>query len=250
MPQSKPSFFQQHPILTGLASGFIGSWIFNQFFGDHTAHHDANATQSEGAESESDWMGTLFDLLAVGLIAFGGLMLFRRWREKQNPTPPTTSEVTPAQPFDTSTLKENPFRAVYGSTSHASSATAIGNEDATNLFLEVQKGWSSGDMNALRFITTPEMATYFNEALTENISQGVINTLSNLSVNNIEHIESWSEGTLSYSSLKIAFSMVDQTLNRQGECVAGGSEPTTGEEIWTFVTSANGNWVLSAIEQV
>src|SRR6266852_151384 len=49
------SFFQRHPFLTGLAGGFIGSWLFG---------HAGFAADGGAAGSG---MGTLLELLIIGL---------------------------------------------------------------------------------------------------------------------------------------------------------------------------------------
>jgi len=44
----------------------------------------------------------------------------------------------------------------------------------------VQKAYSDEDLNALRAMTTPEMASYFTSDLAENARRGLINKLSNV----------------------------------------------------------------------
>src|SRR6266513_2704960 len=54
------SFFQRHPFLTGLAGGFIGSWLFG---------HSGWAAGEEGASSAS-MFGMLLQLLIIGLLIY------------------------------------------------------------------------------------------------------------------------------------------------------------------------------------
>jgi len=45
-------------------------------------------------------------------------------------------------------------------------------------------------------------------------------------------------------------SLVDQTIERaSGRVVEGDATPQEVVEIWTFMRSRGGNWVLSAIQQ-
>src|SRR6202008_488753 len=59
------SFFQRHPFLTGLAGGFIGSWLFG---------HSGYAADGTSAGSA---MGTLLEFLIIGVLIYFALRLFR-----------------------------------------------------------------------------------------------------------------------------------------------------------------------------
>jgi len=62
------SFFQRHPFMTGLAGGFIGSWLFG---------HSGWAA-GEGGGSGASMLGTLLQLLIIGLLIYFAVRLFRR----------------------------------------------------------------------------------------------------------------------------------------------------------------------------
>src|ERR1700737_1295364 len=59
------SFFQRHPFLTGLAGGFIGSWLFG---------HMGYAADGTGGGSG---LGMILQLLIVGLLIYFAIRLFR-----------------------------------------------------------------------------------------------------------------------------------------------------------------------------
>src|SRR6266446_7190881 len=61
------SFFQRHPFLTGLAGGFIGSWLFG---------HTGWAAGGEGGSAGS-MMGMLLQILIIGLLIYFAFRLFR-----------------------------------------------------------------------------------------------------------------------------------------------------------------------------
>ncbi|HEX7199145.1 MAG TPA: hypothetical protein VF213_06690, partial [Dongiaceae bacterium] len=61
------SFFQRHPFLTGLAGGFIGSWLFG---------HSGWAA-GEGGGSSASMLGMLLQLLIIGLLIYFAVRLFR-----------------------------------------------------------------------------------------------------------------------------------------------------------------------------
>ncbi|ACK51141.1 import inner membrane translocase subunit Tim44 [Methylocella silvestris BL2] len=118
----------------------------------------------------------------------------------------------------------------------------------------VQKAYSDEDMNALRALSTPEMASYFAEELGENARKGVVNKLSKVEFLQGDLAEAWSEANGDYASVAMRFSMIDQTLDRAtGRLVAGDpSAPQQATEIWTFTRRSGGgaqDWKLSGIQQ-
>src|SRR5262252_9137932 len=60
------SFFQRHPFLTGLAGGFIGSWLFGH-----------SGWAAGGAGSGASMLGGLLQLLIIGLIIYFVVRLVR-----------------------------------------------------------------------------------------------------------------------------------------------------------------------------
>src|SRR5215831_4956759 len=59
------SFFQRHPFLTGLAGGFLGSWLFGH------SGYAADGTSTGSA------MGVLLEFLIIGLLIYFVVRLFR-----------------------------------------------------------------------------------------------------------------------------------------------------------------------------
>jgi len=114
----------------------------------------------------------------------------------------------------------------------------------------VQDGWSRQDLNALRALVTPEMLGYFSEQLAEQASRGVRNEVTNVRLLQGDLAQAWSEGGREYASVAMRFSMVDVTVDASGRIVDGNpSEHVTATELWTFVRSPGGRWILSAIQQ-
>ncbi|HVY15383.1 MAG TPA: TIM44-like domain-containing protein [Rhodopila sp.] len=114
----------------------------------------------------------------------------------------------------------------------------------------IQAAWSAQDLNALRAMATPEMVGYFNEQLSEQASRGVRNTVSDVTLVSGDLAQAWAEGGREYATVAMRFQMIDVTLDNTGRVVDGSpSEHVTATEIWTFVRSAGGHWVLSAIQQ-
>jgi len=115
---------------------------------------------------------------------------------------------------------------------------------------DTQAAWSRHDLNALSDTTTPEMLSYFSEQLSEQTSQGVRNEVSDVRLLQGDLAQAWSEGSREYATVAMRFSMIDVTRDRTGHIVDGSpNEHVNATELWTFVRSPGGRWILSAIQQ-
>jgi predicted lipid-binding transport protein (Tim44 family) len=62
--------------------------------------------------------------------------------------------------------------------------------------------------------------------------------------------QAWAEQGRDYATVAMKFSMVDITVDATGRVVDGNpNEHVTATELWTFVRSRGGRWILSAIQQ-
>ncbi len=114
----------------------------------------------------------------------------------------------------------------------------------------IQDAWSRQDLNALRAMATPEMLGYFNEQLSEQASRGVRNEVTDVRLLQGDLAQAWSEGNREYATVAMRFSMIDVTRDGYGRVVDGSpGEHVTATEVWTFVRSPGGRWILSAIQQ-
>ncbi|MGI4978682.1 MAG: Tim44 domain-containing protein [Janthinobacterium lividum] len=115
---------------------------------------------------------------------------------------------------------------------------------------DVQAAWSGGNIAALQRLATPEMVSYFGEQLAEQASQGVRNTVTAVNLDRGDLSEAWSEGAREYATVAMRFSMLDVTVDGSGRVVDGSaSERVTVTELWTFLRTRGGRWLLSAIQQ-
>ena len=121
----------------------------------------------------------------------------------------------------------------------------------------VQDAWGHGDLGRLRQVMTPEMLGYFSEELTRNTSEGVQNIVSDVRLLQGDITESWDEGDLKYATAYMKWSAIDYVarLGRSPgspDYIVSGDpkRPTEAEEVWTFVRQRQGNWLLSAVQQV
>lgn len=115
----------------------------------------------------------------------------------------------------------------------------------------VQTAYGREDLNALREAATPEMVSYFAQDLAQNNSRGVVNRLSDVRFLQGDLAESWREGALEYATVAMRFSLIDTLVERaSGRVIEGDpARPSEATELWTFVRSRGGRWMLSAIQQ-
>jgi predicted lipid-binding transport protein (Tim44 family) len=231
------SFFQRHPFLTGLAGGFIGSWLFG---------HSGWAAGESGASGASV-LGMLVQLLIIGLLIYFAVRLFRgrvfaNGRGGGSGWPPRS--VGAAAP-----AARNRGREINLGDADLKAFQAI--------HAAVQEAWSAGDLARMRRLMTPEMLGYFSEELTRNTSQGVRNIVSDVELLKGELTESWEEGDLQYATAYLRWRAIDYIV-RLGRApgdpdglVSGDPRtPVEAEEMWTFVRRRGGDWLLSAIQQI
>jgi predicted lipid-binding transport protein (Tim44 family) len=130
---------------------------------------------------------------------------------------------------------------------------AIGSGDYQQfeeLLKGIQAAWSAHDLNGLQAMATPEMVSYFADQLSEQVSRGVRNSVTDVNLVSGDLAQAWSERGRDYATVAMRFSMIDVTRDAAGRVVDGSpDEHVTATEIWTFVRSGGGHWILSAIQQ-
>jgi predicted lipid-binding transport protein (Tim44 family) len=120
-----------------------------------------------------------------------------------------------------------------------------------SLLSDIQTAYGKGDLARLRSLATPEMLGYFSEQLAGNASRGVENKVEAVKLEQGDLSEAWSEAGLDYATVAMRFSMIDVTRNiADGRIVEGSDrDRTEATEVWTFLRSRGGQWILSAIQQ-
>jgi predicted lipid-binding transport protein (Tim44 family) len=118
------------------------------------------------------------------------------------------------------------------------------------LLMGIQAAWSAHDLSGLQAMATPEMVSYFSEQLSEQVSRGVRNVVNDVRLVSGDLSQAWAEDGREYATVAMRFSMIDVTRDTAGRVVDGSpNEHVTETEIWTFVRSRGGHWILSAIQQ-
>jgi predicted lipid-binding transport protein (Tim44 family) len=234
----RPGFMARNPFLSGLMGGILGAGLFGMLFGG-------------GFGGGAGMFGMLVQLLLIGGVAYLAVRLFRGWSAARvQPAGPSQAYMAPPA------LTEAPMARSAGPllVGGAAAQLAITTEDYTafeSLLSEVQAAYSKGDLVTLRSTATPEMLGYFSEQLSGNASRGVENKVEAVKLEQGDLSEAWSEAGLDYATVAMRFSMIDVTRNIADSRIVEGSdrERTEATEVWTFLRSRGGKWILSAIQQ-
>jgi predicted lipid-binding transport protein (Tim44 family) len=120
---------------------------------------------------------------------------------------------------------------------------------------EVQDAYSNENLDQLRRIATPEMASYFAEELDGTARRGQVNRLSGIKLLQGNLSEAWRESSAEYATVAMRFSLIDVMVDRSsGQIVSGDpNRPDEATELWTFVRPVGAGpdaWKLSGIQQV
>jgi predicted lipid-binding transport protein (Tim44 family) len=237
-PATQPGFFGRG-LLGGLAGGFLGAGLFGLLFG---------YGMFGGLGGIASILGLI---LQVGLVVLIARFLWSMWARRQ---PAYASG--PAQ-------RDAPGTGGFGGMGGfgfggGSAGPTGGKVDVTSadfdtferLLGEIQTEFSKEDLAALRARATPEMVSYFSEQLSENASRGVVNKVSDVKLLQGDLAEAWREGNVEYATVAMRYGLVDRTVERSsGRLVDGSESPQEVTELWTFMRSGSGNWLLSAIQQ-
>jgi predicted lipid-binding transport protein (Tim44 family) len=191
--------------------------------------------------------GFLGFLLQIGLIVLAVSLLVRWFRRRQSPAFAggpnifARGDAADARPMGGFAGPAGPPPIQIGEQDY---------QTFERLLQNVQAAWSRHDLNALSAMVTPEMLGYFNEQLTDQASHGARNEVSDVRLLQGDLAQAWREGSREYASVAMRFSMIDVTRDASGRVIDGSLlEHVTVTELWTFVRSSGGQWVLSAIQQ-
>jgi len=239
-PAQGGSFFSRHPFMSGLMGGLLGAGLFGMLFGG-------------GFGGFAGMAGMLGLLLQVALIGGLGYLAWRLFKGRTQAAQPAYAGAVPRTtepPMARANLLTGGGAAAAGS----APGLAVSAEDFKTFesrLVDIQAAYSRGDLAALRTLVTPEMLGYFSEELSENASRGLENKVDAVKLEQGDLSEAWSEGAIDYATVAMRFSMIDVTRRiADGSLVEGNAEVRTeATEVWTFLRSRGGNWILSAIQQ-
>jgi predicted lipid-binding transport protein (Tim44 family) len=77
----------------------------------------------------------------------------------------------------------------------------------------------------------------------------VLNRISDVKLLQGDLSEAWREGNAEFATVAMRYSLNDETVDRaSGRVIEGGPDEAT--EVWTFMRTRGGAWLLSAVQQV
>ena len=242
-------FMSRNPFMSGLMGGMLGAGLMGMMFGGGLGG---------GLSGGAGFLGLLIQLALIGGIGYLAYRLYRSW--SANRAQPAGMAHAYAAPAMNATPRLSNGPELAGGSFGASMAggaqpqLAIATEDYQafeGLLSGIQTAYSKGDLAALRGLATPEMVGYFSEELSANASRGVENRCEAVKLEQGDLAEAWSEGAMDYATVAMRFSMIETTRQIADGRIVEGNEQVRTEvtEVWTFLRSGGGKWILSAIQQ-
>jgi predicted lipid-binding transport protein (Tim44 family) len=241
---AQPAGFFNRPFMPALMGGLIGMGIGGLLFG--------GGLFGEGGLGAMGFGGIVGLLLQLALVFFIVRLAMNFFRNRQQP-----AMAGGPQNYDRTPVSDIPAQARTGAMLGGSTAPALQIGDADfeafqQSLTEIQTAWSKGDLEALRGHVTPEMLGYFGRELSALASQGLGNHVEDVTLEQGDLAEAWSEDGIDYATVAMRWSALDYTTDASGKVVEGSrSERQMSVETWTFLRAgSNGRWILSAIQQV
>jgi predicted lipid-binding transport protein (Tim44 family) len=231
-------YFNRPGLFGGLLGGFLGAGLLGLLFG-------------HGLFGGMGGIASVFGLLLqIVLVVFVARLIWGWWQRRQMPAyagGPMTREASPN------------YQSQSGYAGGSGSMPGGGRVDLgpsdydtfERLLGEIEMAYGAEDLNALRQRATPEMVSYLAEELAKNTSNGIVNRISDVKLLQGDLAEAWREGDTEYATVAMRYALKDTYVDRaSGRVVDGDPEhPTEATELWTFLRSRGGAWVLSAIQQ-
>lgn len=251
---AQPGFFNR-PFMPALMGGLIGMGIGGLLFG--------GGLFGEGGLGAMGFGGIVGLLLQLALVFFIVRLAMNFFRRRQQPAMAGGPQ-NYQQQYDRAPVSDIPPQpqartgnVAGGAMLGGAAAPALQINDADfeafqQALSEIQTAWSKGDLEALRSHVTPEMLGYFSRELSLLASQGLSNHVEDVTLEQGDLAEAWSEDGIDYATVAMRWSALDYTTDASGKVVEGSrTERGMSTETWTFLRAGqNGRWILSAIQQV
>ena len=222
-------------LLGGLAAGFLGAGLFGMLFGGGLF---------SGLGGFSSILGLLLQIALIVLV----VRLAMSWWHRRQASEPAYAGASGVSGGTQSNFGGMGFGL--GSSGAPLQIQPADYETFERLLVDIQAAYSNEDMNKLRTLVTPEMATFFTEDMQQNRQRGQVNKVSSTKLLQGDLSEAWREGDSDYASVAMRFSMVDRYVDiASGRVISGSEQPVEVTEVWTFVRPRGSAWELSAIQQ-
>jgi predicted lipid-binding transport protein (Tim44 family) len=232
-----------HPFLSGLAGGLIGASVAHMLFGSGGFGGGFGMGMGGGGSP-----GLLHFLILGALIWFAYRIIKSLMGNRQG-----LGLGMPMAPLGYNNAAGAPLPVSQPLALTEDDRSAFGQE-----FLAIQSAWSDRDFIRLQRLMTPEMVSYFNEQLSANMSQGLINLVEQVQIQGIDLVEAWQENGMAYASVVIKWTAKDYMVRADRHpgdpdynATPGSGLAALDQEQWTFVRAqSGGHWLLSAIQQM
>lgn len=127
-------------------------------------------------------------------------------------------------------------------------------QGAQGAFEAIQRAWADWNVERLRPLVTDRMWGMVQQQAQELQAAGERNILEKLQFQRVEISEAWQESGSDYLTVRFMVSMLDYTLNAQGQVIDGSPDNLVEvEEYWTFTRETGGtggpHWFLTAVQQ-
>jgi predicted lipid-binding transport protein (Tim44 family) len=239
-------FMARNPFFSGLMGGMLGAGLFGMMFGGGF---------SGGLGGGAGMLGLLLQVMLIGGVAYLAIRLFRGWSAaRTQPAGPSSAYASAVRRMSEAIASPAAGGGSGPALVGSAAQLAITTDDFNTfeaMLSDIQTAYSDGDLAKLRGLTTPEMLGYFSEELSSNASRGVENKVAAVKLEQGDLSEAWSEAGLDYATVAMRFSLIDATRRIADGRIVDGNDKTRTEatEVWTFLCSGGGKWILSAIQQ-
>jgi predicted lipid-binding transport protein (Tim44 family) len=241
-PNPAGGFFSRSPFMAGLMGGLIGAGIGGLLFG-----HGLFG----GFSGFASFLGLLLQIGLVVLLVRLGMAWFRRRQQ------PALAGMPAGGMGNMARQAQDAPRPIFGGGGGAAPAgepiqvTPADFKAFENALKVVNAAWSRQDEQGMRAVATPEMMQYFGSDLADLARRGWRNETRDVVLEKGDLAEAWREGAREYATVAMRFSQVDVTRRSSDGAVVEGDPDrrVTATELWTFVRTQGGPWMLSAIQQ-
>ncbi|HUZ67038.1 MAG TPA: Tim44 domain-containing protein [Beijerinckiaceae bacterium] len=232
---------------SGLGRGFIGGLLGAGLFGLLFGH---------GLFGGIGGMGSFFGLIVQLAIVIFLVRLAMRWfAARQHGFAQSGFAAGPTPGMGAAAYESGGYGGAADSA--PSQPLTLSGEDFNSfeqLLQQIQTAFGAEDLDRLRTMATPEMASYFAEQVAQNARRGLINRIADVRLLKGDLSEAWSEALGDFATVAMRFSLLDWTVERaSGKLVEGdASAPQDVSEVWTFHRDPQAGprgWRLSAIQQ-
>lgn len=228
-------------LMGGLMGGLLGAGLIGMLMGGGFM---------SGMSGFMGFLGMFIQIALVAMLVMFAVRWFRRRNQPALAGGPDMNERQAVPNMGTMNRTNMGGGMPMGAAAPPVAITAEDFQAFEALLKSVQGAWSDNNEGALRAFTTPEMASYFGEQLSEMQRQGLRNEVRDVKLEQGDLAEAWAENGAEYATVAMRFSSLDVTRDAGGRIVEGNvANRAMTTEVWTFLRHAGEPWVLSAIQQ-